>query len=362
MKKVLRIFLVALIMILLVALGILGYLSVDEFKPRPVEALEIEGEGHKLVQKDVTIRMMTWNLGYGALGDNADFFMDGGKMVNTADEERVRFNLDKDVEAFEKLEPDILCVQEIDRNSARSSFIDEARYFADHSKLDIFNGAFTYATNYKVSFVPLPIPPIGKVEGGIAMFTDFQLTNAERLALPCPFKWPLRTINLKRCLQQVRVPVEDSDKELVIFNLHLEAYDDGEGKIAQTKVLKEVLRQELEKGNYVIAVGDFNQCFSNIDVSAYPFHEGDDIWLPGQLDVNEFDDRLTFYSDPSSPTGRSLDRVYATAESHDPKEFQLYVIDGFIVSEGIEVEKVSTENLDFVSSDHNPLVMDFKIK
>ena len=37
MKKVIRGAIVALVMIVLVALGILGYLSVDEFKPRPVE-------------------------------------------------------------------------------------------------------------------------------------------------------------------------------------------------------------------------------------------------------------------------------------------------------------------------------------
>ncbi len=361
MKKVLQTAIVALIMILLVALGIFGYLCVDEFKPRPVEALGIEGEGHNMVKKDESIRMMTWNLGYGALGDNADFFMDGGKMVNTADEERVKFNLDKDIEAFEKFDPDILCLQELDRNSARSSFIDEAEYFSKHSSLNVFNGAFSYAINYKVSFVPLPVPPIGKVEGGLAFFTDYELTSAERLSLPCPFKWPLRIINLKRCLQQVRLPIEDSDKELVIFNLHLEAYDDGEGKIAQTKVLKEVLRQELDKGNYVIAVGDFNQCFSNIDVSAYPLQDGD-IWLPGVIEVEDFDDRLEFIADPSAPTARSLDRAYATAESHDPKDFQVYVIDGFVVSEGIEVEKVFTDDLDFVSSDHNPVVLDFKLK
>ena len=121
------------------------------------------------------------------------------------------------------------------------------------------------------------------------------------------------------------------------------------------------MRQELDAGNYVIAVGDFNQCFSNIDVSAYPFQDGD-IWLPGDIDVEEFDDRLEFYADATYPTARSLDRAYATAGSHDPKDFQVYVIDGFVVSKGIEVEKVFTDNLDFVSSDHNPVVLDFKLK
>lgn len=47
----------------------------------------------------------------------------------------------------------------------------------------------------------------------------------------------------------------------MLVNLHLEAYDDGEGKIAQTKQLREFIQSEYEKGNYVIAGGDLNQVF-----------------------------------------------------------------------------------------------------
>ena len=50
------------------------------------------------------------------------------------------------------------------------------------------------------------------------------------MQLPCPFSWPTRIANLKRCLLVERIPIADSDKELVLVNLHLEAYDDGEGK------------------------------------------------------------------------------------------------------------------------------------
>ena len=52
-----------------------------------------------------------------------------------------------------------------------------------------------------------------------------------------------------------------SDREPVLVNLHLEAYDDGEGKIAQTNQLRDYIEDEYAKGNYVIAGGDFNQVF-----------------------------------------------------------------------------------------------------
>ena len=39
------------------------------------------GISSKEVKKGDSIKMMSWNIGYGALGDNADFFMDGGNHV-----------------------------------------------------------------------------------------------------------------------------------------------------------------------------------------------------------------------------------------------------------------------------------------
>ena len=158
----------------------------------------------------------------------------------------------------------------------------------------------------------------------------------------------------------MRFPVDGSDKELVLINLHLEAYDSGEGKIAQTKRLKQVLMDEVEKGNYVIAGGDFNQTFSNADISKYAALDG--VWQAGYIDVSEYGDDFKFLTDSDEPTCRSLDKVLADAQSKDYSDFQYYVIDGYIVSKNIEVEQVYTDNLGFVCSDHNPLIMDFKLR
>ncbi len=360
MKKFWKAFCIILILLVLVAGSVIGFLSVDEYNPDDVETLELEGNSQEMVQTGKTIRLMTWNLGYGALGDNADFFMDGGKMVYTADKERVQQNLDRDIRIIEEMEPDILCVQELDRNSDRSYFIDESEYFKSNSQASVFGGVDVFATNYKVALVPLPIPPIGKVLAGIEVFSRYQIADAQRLKLPCPFSWPLRTFNLKRCLEVTRMPVENSDKELVIVNLHLEAYDSGEGKIAQANMLKEVLASEIEKGNYVIAAGDFNQVFSNVDTSLYPVLEGR--WEAGVINVEEFDSDLNFYADAAVPSCRSLDRVLATAESKDPADFQYYVIDGIIASSNVKALTVETQDYSFISSDHNPVIFEFVLE
>ena len=53
--------------------------------------------------------------------------------------------------------------------------------------------------------------------------------------------------NLKRCLLIERLPIENSDKELVLINLHLEAYDEGEGKAKQTAIVKSREQIRIEK-------------------------------------------------------------------------------------------------------------------
>ena len=113
--------------------------------------------------------------------------------------------------------------------------------------------ASTYGINYKTVFVPYPIPPLGKIDAGIATFTSSQPASVERIQLPIPFKWPVRCANLKRCVTETHIPLcspkgEKIKQELVIFNLHLEAYDSGAGKIAQTKMLADLLKKEQTKG------------------------------------------------------------------------------------------------------------------
>lgn len=335
--------------VLAVFVVLLVVLTVTEYRPEPEEELVIANVQEKEAVQGEPFSVLTWNIGYGALGDNADFFMDGGKMVSSASKERVQQNMEGIAGVLKELQSEVIFLQEVDLDSRRSHSINEQSFL--EQKLTGYCDSF--AANHKVLYVPYPIPPIGKVECGLTTFSKYRVTDAVRVALPCPFRYPVRTANLKRCVMVSRIPVEGSDKYLVLVNLHLEAYDDGEGKLAQTKMLSDLLQKEVEKGNYVIAAGDFNQSFSNVDTSAYPILD-EDLWAPGSIDVAEFGDDLTFHTDNTEPSCRSLDRPYAGA---DPENFQYYLIDGFIVSSNIRVESVETKNYEFAYSDHNPVRM-----
>ena len=129
-------------------------------------------------------------------------------------------------------------------------------------------------------------------------------------------------------------------KDLVLADFHLEAFDDGEGKIAQTKALKEFIDSEYAKGNYVIAGGDFNQKFPGS--TAFP-HIWTDGWLPGQLDAGMLDTGWQFVFDDSKPTCRSNQKTY-NDEDAAAHNWQYHVIDGFIISPNIE--KISVNVID----------------
>ena len=160
-------------------------------------------------------------------------------------------------------------------------------------------------------------------------------------------------VNLKRCMLITRFPLE-CGKELVIAVLHLEAYDEGEGKIAQTKAVADFIRAEYEAGNYVIAGGDFNQTFPGTQLS-YPLY--DEFWVPGAMDGGLLPVGWQFAVDDRTPSCRLNKAPYTPAltDENIRKKWPYYVIDGFIVSPNISVLSVETLDESFRYADHNPI-------
>ena len=357
-KKLVKLILAIVILILLLILAGLGFLTVTEFKPADSEILTVRGPGvdgnleNPEAKAGKVITLMTWNIGYGALGDDADFFMDGGTGVRAEDEDRLNYNLTNITSQIKYQKPDVVLLQEVDTDSDRSLLLDEAQRIATNMTGYVYD----FATNYKCAYIPYPWPTIGKVDAGLMTFSRFKISEAERVSLPSSSSWPKRMCNLKRCLAVNRIPVAGGEKELVVVNLHLEAYDHGELRNAQANVLKEILENETGKGNYVIAGGDFNQIFSVVDGSAYPTYEGN--WECMEMDCSDFDSSWQFLMDNQTPSRRYLNKPYA---GEDKDTFQYYLIDGFIVSSNVEVISCETKDIGFQFSDHNPVVLKVKL-
>ena len=339
-KLVLALVLIAAIL----AGGLIGYLTVTEYTPAHAENAQ---RGAVSVQQKLSghsLRLLTLNTGYGGLGEEADFFMDGGSGVNPDDEKTVTYNMMGIECILEDADADVILLQEVDTDSARSFGRNQWLQY----EYDLKNYESRYALNYSCDYVPYPVTnPMGRMHSGLATYSRYDISSATRYSLPCPFTWPTRIANLKRCLLVTRIPIANSEQELVIINLHLEAYDDGEGKAAQTEQLLSLMREEYAKGNYVIAGGDFNQAFPGT-TSRYPISE-DSEWKPGLLDTLSGGWKYTY--DDSAPTCRSLDAAYSDSS-------QLFVIDGYIVSPNVQVDRVKTLDEGFVYTDHNPVLLE----
>lgn len=351
--KVLKWILIILLVLIVAVVVFFGILTITEYKPKDEETVEIVNrDSMRTLSVGDDVDILTWNIGYCGLSETADFFMDGGTSVRSQDSESVSANLNAIGDVLADLSPDMIYLQEVDKNCTRTYGI--AEDYMLMNKLDSY--ASTFATNFNVLYIPYPIPPMGHMEAGIQTLSKYELQDATRIQLPCPFSWPVRLGNLKRCLLVSRVNIENSDKQFVFVNLHLEAYDDGEGKAAQTAQLAEFIQAEYDKGNYVVAGGDFNQSFSNVDTSAYPL-QSEDLWMCGTLNVDDFSDNWQFVMDNSTPTCRSLDRPY---DANDDS-FQFYMIDGFIVSDNLTVNSIETIDKGFKNSDHNPVELNITI-
>lgn len=348
-RKILKIIGIIILVIVIVLAALVGYLTIREYRPDATETVEVSGGTQTLHEGD-SFTVLTYNTGYAALSRDEDFFMDGGSKVRPDSQDIVRDNLAGIASVMEEQDADFYFLQEVDRDAKRSYHIDELECYEEVLGLDGM-----YACNFRCDFVPYPLPPIGKVDAGVVTMTDYEVSEATRISLPESFKWPIKTCNLKRCMLETRIPIQGSDKELVLINFHLEAYDSGEGKIAQSRMLSQKLQEEYDKGNYVIAGGDFNQTFEGMDT--YPILDTEN-WMPGIIGTEDIPEHFSFAVSDNVPSCRLLNGPY----SGNYEDSQVYVIDGFIVSDNLEIRNVENIDTDFEYSDHQPVRLEVSLK
>lgn len=343
---------VVVTLLLLVVIGF-SVLVFAEYFPEDVENLNIEGEKSKELKKDKTATIITYNLGYLSLDNTQDFFMDGGKSVRPKNATTVTKNLAAVKSFIENQNADIYLFQEVDTNAKRSYNINEYEQLKES-----FDGTSTFAYMFNSLYIPYPIfNTVGHVESGVMTLIKYNVKEATRIALPSAYSWPKRAVMYKNCLLEQRVSIEDSDKELVLYNVHLDAYGKENGKTDQLNILISKMKEEYEKGNYVIAGGDFNQTFPDVDTEKFPIVNTEN-FVPSQMSNDYLPKGFKFVTDLERPSSRLLNEVYSGSYDNT----QLYIIDGYIVSPNIDVRSVETIENNFSYSDHQPVKLIIKLK
>ncbi|MBN1340647.1 MAG: hypothetical protein JXA03_15060 [Bacteroidales bacterium] len=322
---------------------------VKQFNPDPVENAGCSGSGLSLIPGSAGLSFTTWNVGYCGLGAEMDFFYEGGEKVRPG---RKSYNKYRNgvSKTLRSCTSGFILLQEVDRDSKRSYREDQHVLFSE--TMPEYYSCFS--ANYSSRFVPVPIfRPMGKVLSGLATFAHYNPVSAERISTPGSYSWPTRLFMPKRCFLRSRFATAFG-KELVVFNLHNSAFEDAEAlRKEELALLKKLLLEEYEnKGNYVVAGGDWNQSPPGYS----PGHGGKYREEPTRpLKKDYLPEGWTWAFDPGIPTNRDVQSPLSDTT-------RTTLIDFFVLSPNIELLEVETKDLGFADSDHHPVEIRVRLK
>jgi len=365
MKKALKITAISLAILLgiiiLIVAGYVIYISAQYYRIEDFQTIEINNNQSSKVALGEELTIATYNIGFGAYSKDFSFFMDSGetldgKVLNgtgsrAKNKEEVIKNTTGAVSTIVNQNVDFALFQEVDTSAHRSYFYNQYKHIQDNFQ----NYSSSLSLNFHSAYLFYPLTnPHGKVDAGIATLSKYKITSATRRSFPIDESFPTKFFDLDRCLQVTRLPIENSDKELVLINLHMSAYDEG-GQIRakQVELLNEILLEEKNNGNYVVVGGDFNHDIAN-SKSLFETNRKKADWVY-TLENSDLTEGYRFVANTNTSTCRSTDGPYIKGESYE------VVIDGFICSDNIETISISNIDTDYEYSDHNPAILDFKL-
>lgn len=355
MKNIFRNTLILLtIIIIAIILYIVGIVLINvfyEYKPENTSVLvhhptkEIKGAD------SLSFSILSWNIGYGGLGKDMDFFYDGGKKVRPEKEQYQTYfaGILKEIASLGSI--DFLLFQEVDTNSKRSYYDNQYRQISQ----ELEEHAGLFVKNYDVAFVPMPpLQPMGKVVSGLATFSKYRFTSAEQIILPGNYKWPTSLFMLDRCFLVSSLAL-DNGKNLLIINTHLSAFDDGNLREGQLIAMEKYMQDNYNNGNYVVAVGDWN--INPPTYSNKPFSSGDVSFMESpSMDFAWFGPDWNIVYDSEFPTNRKVDMAYTNGVTPST------ILDYYICSPNIEILENKTLYNGFQNTDHHAVYLRFALK
>ena len=359
--------LLALLLLFTIILGYVTYLSANYYRIRDNQVLTIENNQTADITLDTTYSISTFNIGFGAYDREFDFFMDSGVMADgtvvsgtrakAESKERVLENTNGAIDIIENLATDFVFLQEVDTDSTRSYFVNQYEMF--QNALEGYSSSF--ASNFHTGYLIYPFNDhIGSIQSGVATFSKYEIAESVRRSFPVDESFVNKFFDLDRCFVVNRLNIEGSDKQLVLVNLHMSAYDEG-GVIRaqQLEMLKNFISAEYSKGNYVIAGGDWNHDIAD-SLEYFPSQQQIPAWVQ-QITEEDIPDGFSFAKTLNAPTCRAAEMPYTEGVNYT------VVIDGFLVSDNIQIETISNidtingKDISFLYSDHNAVKMSFSL-
>jgi endonuclease/exonuclease/phosphatase family metal-dependent hydrolase len=286
----------------------------------------IANETKSTQKNDSIFSIVTYNIGYLSGMTN--------NLAVESPKELFDVNMAKVVSEIKKVKPDIMAFQEIDFDASRSYNVNQEE---EISKLGFNYRAQTI--NWDERYLPFPYWPIsmhyGKVVSGQSIISKYPLKEQQRIVLQRVADAPFYrdAFYLERLAQVVKVVL--NGKEVVVINIHLEAYE----KETRAKQFEEVLAifNQYKEIYPTILLGDFNSRVR---------------------DENAVVQKI-FAMKAIGSAASDMNNLGNTFNSKDPSKRIDYI---FYTKNSIEYISGKVLNQFGQASDHLPLEMKFRIK
>lgn len=384
-KKILKSIGLILGVLVLIVVGYVIHVFTSYYRIENKINIEVENEAkYDTIDIYNEYTISTYNIGFGAHSQDYTFFMDTGETLDgvstqgkwskARSKEEVEFNTNGVVSTIKNLAPDFCLFQEVDTYATRSHYINQYQMIKEG--LTDYNS--TFGLNFHSTYLAYPFHDMhGSVEAGLVSASRFKIQNATRYSLTVADDFS-KFFDLDRCFVANEFNTSNNNK-LIVVNIHMSAYDEG-GKIReqQLKELNTYLDEVKQKGYYVIIGGDFNHdLLSNNPMYNYDLENNNPFityishkkpnWLQMFFNEDKTCDIIDGYhviASYNAPTSRDISIQWEIGKGY------VSVIDGFIVSDNIEVvssQTIVTKNGNkqlehFAYSDHDPVLLTFKLK
>lgn len=195
------------------------------------------------------LKVMAWNIKYGA--GRIDFWFDywGDRTVMTAGE--VELNMNNIYALLNEYDPDILMTEEIEVNSRRSAHYDMVGGILENTHLNHAAYFQTWNSRY------VPSEGVGRIDLGNAIFSKYPITFAERIRQVdrTDQDTVTSTFYLHRMIGRTLLDL-GANRSVAAYVVHTEAYDQDGTKAKQIQQIYDEVNKE---NRPFVLGGDFNE-------------------------------------------------------------------------------------------------------
>ena len=264
-------------------------------------------------------------------------------------------NQQQAIAALQAIEPDIVSLQEVDFDSARSHYINQAEAIAQGLALP--HGAI--AVNWDKNYLPFPYGPpnrhFKKMLSGQVILSRYPIEQNHRLVLERVEREPFyfKAFYLDRVAQVSQVAL--GERSLVVINVHLEAFSETT-RISQTRFVRKLAEDYAAKDLPVIVMGDFNSAINRATFTDGGLQQA---FQENQHSINEMlVSKKLLPAVPTTKWSSNASSCIATFPSNAPQYKLDYI---FYTPSNLTIDSVQVLSTAKTSSDHLPLMVQFRL-